>query len=259
MELWKAAEVIIKDYYTSFGRMEMESGKAAEIFPKIIDRAGRDMRFRTKLLNAPVEVLEREGFQLPKGFHLKFVEASENTIYLPLLPFIGEKLQENSEKPLTGLHEIMQLASGDRAFRKELIAQPEAVLKKRGFELKPDQKVLILECTDDLFYAILPRPETRADREPGSVTLEIEEQTICLSGRLDAEGVERIRDTLIRWEGDLTLDLKHLDYISSAGLSLFLMILKRLKKEAHSLKLIHLKPTVRNVFVLAGFDQIFKL
>jgi anti-anti-sigma factor len=259
MDLWRAVQEMLNDYYDSFGRLDMESGKAARIFPEIMAKAGQDLKFREKILEAPVEALERKGFRLPKGFHLKFVEESENTIHIPLLPFVGEGAQTDDKAQLTELDEVIQMAVTDLDFRNQLVRDPEAVLKERGFEIDPAKKVVILECTDDLFYAILPPVEKPKSSEPRAVEMEIRGDTIHLSGRLDANGVEQVRDTFLNWEGPLTLDLGRLDYISSAGLGLLLMTLKKQKQSSYEMQLVNLKPDVRNVFVLAGFDQLFQL
>ena len=94
---------------------------------------------------------------------------------------------------------------------------------------------------------------------PKTVEIEIKGNTIYLSGRLDANGAEQIRDTFLNWEGSIILDLKKLNYISSAGLGLLLMTLKKQKKSSWEMQLINLKPDVRNVFVLGGFDKLFQI
>jgi anti-anti-sigma factor len=259
MDLWKAVQEMLNDYYASFGRLDMEKGKAAEIFPEIIAKAGKDLKFREMILQTPVETLESKGFRLPKGFNLKFVEESENTIHIPLLPFVGEGLQTDDKAQLTKLDEAIQMAATDLDFRNQLIRNPEAVLKERGFKIDPSKKVKILECTDDLFYAILPPAEKSNSNESKTVGIEIKGNTIYLSGRLDANGAEQVRDTFLNLEGPIILDLGKLDYISSAGLGLLLMTLKKQKKSSYEMQLINLKPDVRNVFVLAGFDKLFKL
>ena len=57
----------------------------------------------------------------------------------------------------------------------------------------------------------------------------------------------------------MTADLSQLDYISSAGLGLFVRTHKRLSAAGHALKLINPTPHVRNVFHYAGLDKIFGL
>ena len=121
------------------------------------------------------------------------------------------------------------------------------------------KKVVILECTDDLFYAILPQAHRPSLRESETVGIKIGGETIHLSGRLDANGVEQVRETFLNWEGPMTLDLAKLDYISSAGLGLLLMILKKQKKSSYEMRLANLKPDVRNVLIITGYDKLFQL
>ena len=259
MDLWKAVQEMLNDYHASFGRLDMERGKAEEIFPEIIAKASKDLKFREEILQAPIEALERKGFKLPKGFNLKFVEESENAIYIPPLPFVGEKLPTHDKAQLTELDEVIQMAAMDLDFRNQLVQNPEAVLKERGFEIDPSRKVVILECTDDLFYAILPPLKKPNSNESKTVEIEIKGNTIRLFGRLDANGTEQVRDIFLNWEGPIILDLGKMNYISSAGLGLLLMTLKKQKKSSWEMQLINLKPDVRNVFVLGGFDKLFQL
>ncbi len=155
------------------------------------------------------------------------------------------------------LNEVIRKAATDLDFRHRLIKMPRAVLMEEGFDLPADKKVVILESTDDLFYFILPPFEKGKEPDAVSLDFKIEGNTVFLSGRLDASGVEQIRETLLHWQGSLNLNLKDLTYISSAGLGLFLMVLKELKKSGHEMHLSHLQSAVRNVFVLGGFDKIF--
>lgn len=52
---------------------------------------------------------------------------------------------------------------------------------------------------------------------------------------------------------DLVFDLSHLDYVSSAGLRVFMMALKRLQKDG-KLRFCGLNKTVRQVFDIAGMS-----
>ncbi len=80
-----------------------------------------------------------------------------------------------------------------------------------------------------------------------------------LHGRLDATQVETANEVLDRIETSCTLDLTDLNYISSAGLGALLNVQKRINPGGHQLKLIHLTPHIRDIFVYAGFDLIFDI
>ncbi|OZI63393.1 STAS domain-containing protein [Bordetella genomosp. 11] len=57
-------------------------------------------------------------------------------------------------------------------------------------------------------------------------------------------------------ERKLVLDLSGLDYISSAGLRVMLLVAKRLKQQAGALALCGIQPHVREVFDISGFLAI---
>jgi anti-anti-sigma factor len=55
------------------------------------------------------------------------------------------------------------------------------------------------------------------------------------------------------------LNFGELDYISSAGLGALFAAQKRLREAGKELKLVHLKPHIRELFAIAGFDKIFAI
>lgn len=58
-------------------------------------------------------------------------------------------------------------------------------------------------------------------------------------------------------EPRLVVDLSGLEYVSSAGLRVFLMLAKKVKASGGRLVLCSLSPSVRQVFDLAGFTALF--
>ena len=84
-----------------------------------------------------------------------------------------------------------------------------------------------------------------------------------LSGRLDATNSkafeERILTVIDAGERRLLVDLSHLDYVSSAGLRVFLLAAKRLTGVNGKIVLCSLKEPVREVFDIAGFSSVFSL
>ena len=82
---------------------------------------------------------------------------------------------------------------------------------------------------------------------------------ILLSGRLDASQVERVRDQLKSVDSSCTVDFASLDYISSAGMGVLLGAQKRLSDRGHSLRLINLNRHIREIFRIAGFDNVFSI
>ena len=77
-------------------------------------------------------------------------------------------------------------------------------------------------------------------------------------GRLDTSTAPALDKTIsnnIPENVELTLDLKGLEYISSAGLRVLLSAQKRMQKSG-SMKLIHVCEEVMDVFEMTGFADI---
>lgn len=94
------------------------------------------------------------------------------------------------------------------------------------------------------------------DRKPGVIIL-------ALSDRLDATTSKIFEDRIFAaiGAGDrrLVIDLARLDYVSSAGLRVFLMAAKRLSSVNGKLAISGLNDHVRQVFELAGFSSILSV
>ncbi|GAA0780633.1 STAS domain-containing protein [Castellaniella ginsengisoli] len=60
-------------------------------------------------------------------------------------------------------------------------------------------------------------------------------------------------------EQRIVLDLARLDYISSAGLRVVLLLAKKLKQAGGALILCDIQPNVREVFEISGFLAILKV
>ena len=83
--------------------------------------------------------------------------------------------------------------------------------------------------------------------------------TVALIGRLDAvTAIELDKDLSKEISGveDLTVDLKELDYIASAGLRILLKLKKRLDSSQGSMKVINLNNEVRDVMDMTGFSSL---
>ena len=84
-----------------------------------------------------------------------------------------------------------------------------------------------------------------------------------LEGRLDAvaaQETEKAMQPLCECEGkDIIIDCTHLDYISSAGLRIFLRILQNAQGKGQQVFIKNINDTVRAVFAMTGFINIFKL
>src|SRR5262249_29425888 len=80
---------------------------------------------------------------------------------------------------------------------------------------------------------------------------------VRLSGRLDASQAPNAQAFLDGLPGPLVLDFSDLDYISSAGLSVLMITLKRLESGGHSLRFRHVPDRIMKSFRYAGLDPLF--
>ena len=85
--------------------------------------------------------------------------------------------------------------------------------------------------------------------------------SVSLAGRLDtvsAPELEEVLSKLIPGIGELTLDLKDLDYISSAGLRVLLSVHKIMDRQG-ILKVANTGETIMEIFEVTGFSEILNL
>lgn len=82
-------------------------------------------------------------------------------------------------------------------------------------------------------------------------------------GRLDASTSKTMEERLLSiidsGEGRLVIELSQLDYISSAGLRVFLLAAKRMGNTNGRMILCSLKGVVKQVFDIAGFSSFLTL
>ena len=87
--------------------------------------------------------------------------------------------------------------------------------------------------------------------------------TLGLSGKLDTTSAkpfeEKILGRIESGERRIIIDLAQLDYVSSAGLRVFLLANKRLSSANGKILLCSLQGSVREVFDIAGFSSIFSI
>lgn len=84
-----------------------------------------------------------------------------------------------------------------------------------------------------------------------------------LAGRLDSSAAqpaeESFAQVLAGGTPHLAIDLSSLEYISSAGLRVLLVVAKKVQQAQGKLVLFGLVPNVREVFSISGFDKIFSI
>ncbi len=100
------------------------------------------------------------------------------------------------------------------------------------------------------------------------MALEVKEETVGevrvlgLEGRLDTDTSAdlelAVQDLIDAGANHFIVDLAGVGYVSSAGLRVLLMLAKKIDGSG-SLRLCGLNPTVRQVFDVAGFTQLFRI
>jgi anti-anti-sigma factor len=82
-----------------------------------------------------------------------------------------------------------------------------------------------------------------------------------LNGRLDANtsnpAQEKFAALLEHGEKNFAVDLSSLDYISSAGLRVFMMVSKRLKNCGGKIVVCCAQDPIKELFEIAGFSDLF--
>ncbi|MCY4050530.1 MAG: STAS domain-containing protein [Gammaproteobacteria bacterium] len=94
--------------------------------------------------------------------------------------------------------------------------------------------------------------------------LELEQEQnayiLKVSGRIDgsnaAEFQSKIQDSIPQEASTVILDLNDLDYISSAGLRVILLLAKNLKGKKGKLSMCSVSGPVKDVFTISGFSAI---
>jgi anti-anti-sigma factor len=82
---------------------------------------------------------------------------------------------------------------------------------------------------------------------------------VLLSGRLDSAQVDKAQAFFDAADDPKVLDFGGLDYISSAGLGVLLVVQKRAMSNGAGLTIININKHINDVFRFSGFDKIFKL
>jgi anti-anti-sigma factor len=96
-----------------------------------------------------------------------------------------------------------------------------------------------------------------AQEEAGDVVI------VKLAGRLDSSAAQPAEASFAQVLGSgtphLAIDMSKLQYISSAGLRVLLVVAKKMQQAKGKVVLFGLDPHVREVFSISGFDKIFSI
>lgn len=86
---------------------------------------------------------------------------------------------------------------------------------------------------------------------------------VTLQGRLDTTNADLFQQDIAELMQDehpnIEFDCTDMEYTSSQGLRLFLMLQKRVNAKKGCLVLRHMRPQVKEVFDITGFSNIFKI
>jgi anti-anti-sigma factor len=86
---------------------------------------------------------------------------------------------------------------------------------------------------------------------------------VCIDGRLDTTNYSILEKRLMGLidAGDIRLlvDLSRMDYVSSSGLRILLMALKRITMAKGKFVLCSLQENIKEIFEISGFTNIFEI
>ena len=92
--------------------------------------------------------------------------------------------------------------------------------------------------------------------------VEGDKMTLILEDRLDTTTAPQLENELkasLCDVNELTLDLKKLEYISSAGLRVLLAVQKQMTKQQGKMEIMNVNETVMEVFEITGFVDIIAI
>jgi len=82
---------------------------------------------------------------------------------------------------------------------------------------------------------------------------------VLMKGRFDASQTDKVRAVLDQVTTTAVVDLKGLEYVSSAGLGVLLAAQKRLTEKGHQLKLANMSKHVRDIFQITRLETVFEI
>lgn len=94
------------------------------------------------------------------------------------------------------------------------------------------------------------------------ITNEAEKTLVKLIGRVDTTNAEKFQADLspfMSGQQNLEIDCSELDYTSSQGLRVFLVLQKSVVANGGEMVLKDMKPQVKEVFDITGFSSIIKI
>ncbi len=96
-----------------------------------------------------------------------------------------------------------------------------------------------------------------------TITQEANKTMVVLNGRLDTTNAERfqqdIAPLMTMEKPDIEIDCTDMEYTSSQGLRLFLMLQKSVNAHQGKMIMKNMKPQVKEIFDITGFSNIISI
>ena len=89
-----------------------------------------------------------------------------------------------------------------------------------------------------------------------------ENVVLFLEGRIDTMTAPEAQEALLPMVdnfGSIILDFEKVSFVSSAGLRVLLMLQKKCNAQGKEMKLIHVKPSIMEVFDMTGFSGMLRI
>ncbi len=90
-----------------------------------------------------------------------------------------------------------------------------------------------------------------------------EAQFVSIEGRIDTTNYNEFENKIHEFSGPndklIVLNCEKLNYISSSGLRVFLLLEKKMMASGGILKLCSLQPAIKEIFDISGFSSIFTI
>ena len=88
------------------------------------------------------------------------------------------------------------------------------------------------------------------------------ELVLSIGGEIDGLNVGEFEEAVmgaVERTDDLILDLKDLEYVSSAGLRVFIMAQKRIEQAGHTMAIRNVSEDVLGIFTVTGFVKLLNI
>ncbi len=87
--------------------------------------------------------------------------------------------------------------------------------------------------------------------------------TLVLNGYLDAHTSSRLEVAIAECMSNnfynIIIDFSNLNYISSAGLGVFMVYIEDIRQHGGDIAMTNMQPKIYNIFSLLGFNEIFSI